>query len=392
MGRLTVLKARAATEPGLYGDGGTLFLAVAPGGSKSWIQRLTVRGKRTDIGLGGFPLVPLAEAREKAIDNRRVARAGGDPLAEKRRALVPTFKAALEETIRAMRGRWRKGSPTEAIWRRTLERNAATFMDKRVNNITREDVLRVLTPVWTKKPETAKRTRQFTRSVLSWAQAHGYVEHNVAGEAIAGALPTATATRQHHRALPWADVPEALRVVAASVSGPAVRLCFNLVVLTAVRNGEARGSRWSEFDLEARTWTIPAERTKVGTEHRVPLSDASVAVLDAARVLDDGSGLVFPSPMKRGRPLSDMALMKLLRHAGLSDRCVVHGFRSSFRDWCADTGKPRELAEAALAHSVNGVEGAYFRSDLFDRRRRLMDQWAGHATATPAGKVVALHG
>ena len=392
MGKLTVLKARAASEPGLYGDGGTLFLSVAPGGSKSWVQRLTIRGKRTDIGLGGFPLVPLAEAREKAIDNRRVARAGGDPLAEKRRALVPTFKAALEETIKAMRGRWRKGSPTESIWRRTLEKHAGPFMDKPVNAITREDVLRVLTPVWTSKPEVAKRTRQFTRSVLSWAQAHGYVEHNVAGEAIAGALPTATATRQHHRALPHADVPEALRVVDASKAGPAVKLCFRLTVLTAVRNGEARFAKWSEFDLEARTWTIPAERTKVGTEHRVPLSDAAVAVLADARVLDDGSGFVFPSPMKRGRPLSDMSLTKLLRDAGLSDRCVVHGFRSSFRDWCADTGKPRELAEAALAHSVNGVEGAYFRSDLFDRRRRLMDQWAGHATKTPAGKVVALHG
>ena len=132
--------------------------------------------------------MPLAEAREKAIDNRRVARAGGDPLAEKRRALVPTFKAALEETIKAMRGRWRKGSPTESIWRRTLEKHAGPFMEKPVNAITREDVLRVLTPVWTSKPEVAKRTRQFTRSVLSWAQAHGYVEHNVAGEAIAGGV------------------------------------------------------------------------------------------------------------------------------------------------------------------------------------------------------------
>ena len=242
MGKLTVLKARAATSPGLYGDGGTLFLSVAPGGSKSWVQRVTIRGKRVDIGLGGFPLVPLAEAREKAIDNRRVARAGGDPLAEKRRALVPTFKAALEETIKSMRGRWRTGSPTESIWRRTLEKHAAPFMDKRVDAITGEDILRVVSPIWTSKPEVAKRTRQFTRSVLSWAQAHGYVEHNVAGEAIAGALPTATATRQHHRALPHADVPEALRVVDASKAGPAVKLCFRLVVLTAVRETAKPGS------------------------------------------------------------------------------------------------------------------------------------------------------
>ena len=393
MAKLTMLKCKAALKPGLHPDGGTLYLRVAPGGSRSWIQRLVIQGKRSDIGLGAFPLVSLAEAREAAFDNRRLARRGGDPVAGRREAKVPTFREAVEKTIEAMRARWRKGGPTESIWRRTLEKHAfPAFGDKPVNLISREDVLRVVTPIWTSKPEVAKRTRQFTRSVLSWAQAHGYVEHNVAGEAIAGALPAATATRQHHRALPFQDVPEALRIVDASKAGPAVKLCFNLVVLTAVRNGEARFSRWAEFDLEARMWTIPAERTKVGTEHRVPLSDAAVAVLEAARVLGDGSGLVFPSPMKRGRPLSDMALTKLLRDAGLSDRCVVHGFRSSFRDWCAETGKPREIAEAALAHTVAGVEGAYFRSDLFDRRRRLMDHWASFVTASPAGKVVPIHG
>ena len=266
------------------------------------------------------------------------------------------------------------------------------FGNKRVDAITRDDVLRAVTPIWVSKPEVAKRTRQFTRAALSWAQGHGFVEVNVAGEAIAGALPAATAAREHHRALPYANVQSALETVEASPTSLAAKLAFRFVVLTAVRTGEARMATWSEIDLDARTWTIPAARMKVGAEHRVPLSDAAVAVLEQVRMLDDGSRLLFPSPMKRGRPLSNMTLTKVLRDTGLAERATMHGFRSSFRDWCADTGKPREIAEAALAHTVAGVEGAYFRSDLFQRRRQLMDKWAAYLTAAPAGKVVKLHG
>ena len=171
----------------------------------------------------------------------------------------------------------------------------------------------------------------------------------------------------------------------------AAKLCLRLVVLTACRSGEARLATWEEIDLEAGLWRIPAERMKAGAEHRVPLSDATVELLNEAARLRDDSGLVFPSPRKRNAPLSDMTLTKVLRDTGLAERCVVHGFRSSFRDWCADTGKPREIAEAALAHTVRGVEGAYFRSDLFDRRRHLMDQWASFLTGGDA-KVVKLHG
>ena len=391
MGKLTVGFVRAVKEPGRYVDGDTLLLKVTPGGSKSWIQRVTIDGKRRDIGLGPFPVIGLAEARERAFANRVAVAHGGNPLADKQRVKVPTFREAVEETIKAMRGRWRKGGPTESIWRRTLEKHAfPAFSDKRVNQITREDVLRVVTPIWTTKPEVAKRTRQFTRAVLAWAQAHGFVENNVAGEALKGALPAATALRQHHRALPYQDVPQALKAVDASSASEAVKSCFRLTVLTAARSGEARAARWSEVDLEARTWVIPAERAKTRTEHRVPLSDAATAVLERARALDDGSGLIFPSPARQGRPLSDMALVKLCRDCEID--AVPHGFRSSFRDWCAETGKPREIAEAALAHTVAGVEGAYFRSDLYERRRRLMDAWAGYVTAAPGKVVVKLHG
>ena len=236
-----------------------------------------------------------------AFDNRRLARRGGDPLAGKRETGMPSFKEAVEKTIEATRPRWRKGGPTESIWRRTLEKHAfPAFGDKPVNAITCEDVLNVVTPIWSSKPEVAKRTRQFTRAALSWAQAHGFVETNVAGEAITGALPAVTAVREKRRALPYQEVAAALKTVDASGASMAVKLCFCLVVLTSVRPGEARLAAWSEVDLDARTWKIPAARMKGGVEHRVPLSDAGMAVMEQARMLGDGSGLLFPSPLKWG--------------------------------------------------------------------------------------------
>ena len=226
-------------------------------------------------------------------------------------------------------------------------------------------------------------------AVLRWCQALGYIESNPAGEGIDGALPSMPKLKAHHRALPYHEVRAALDTVEATGASMAAKLCLRFVVLTAARSGEARGASWGEIDMDARTWTIPGERMKAGAGHRVPLSDAVVDVLEHARMLDNESGLIFPSPMKRGRPLSDMTLTKVLRDTGLAERCTVHGFRSSFRDWCAETGKPREVAEAALAHTVGGVEGAYFRSDLFQRRRVLMDQWAAYLTGESA-KVVSI--
>ena len=174
--------------------------------------------------------------------------------------------------------------------------------------------------------------------------------------------------------LPYREVGEALATVEAAPVSLAARLCFRFLVLTAARSGEARGARWSEIDTEAREWRIPGGRTKTGTPHRVPLSSGALALLKRARELEGGSGLVFPG-RQRGRELSNMTLRKILRDNGLADRVTVHGFRCAFRDWCAETGAPRELAEAALAHTVEGVEGAYFRSDPFERRRALMESW-----------------
>jgi len=379
VGRLTVAKARRASRPGLHGDGGTLYLRIAPGGSKSWIQRLTIDGERHDIGLGSFPLVTLAEARDKAFENRRLARRGGDPLAEKRKARAPTFRQAAERTFEANRQRWRNAK-TAKNWMQGMERHAFPSLGgTRVDRIGREDVLRVLTPIWTDRPEVARKLRQRIRATLAWCEAHGHVDRNVAGSAIDGALPAMPAVRAHLRSLPYREVPAALDVVDASHASVAARSCLRFVVLTAARSSEALGARWSEMDVDARQWRIPGSRMKSGREHRVPLAGAAMEVLDRVRPLQDDSDLVFPSPLRPGKPMSNMTLQKLLRDNGLSDRATVHGFRSSFRDWCAETGRPRELAEAALAHAVGGVEGAYFRSDLFERRRHLMAAWADHA-------------
>ena len=391
MGRLNAAMVRGLAKPGRYGDGGTLFLNIAPGGSKSWIQRLAIDGKRHDIGLGGFPLVTLREAREAAFENRRLARRGGDPLAAKRRASAPTFQEAAERTFEANRARWRNNKTTSNWLQGMAKRVLPVLGDMRVDAIGREDVLRILTPIWTGKPEIARKLRSRIRAVLAWAQAHGHVQHNVAGEAIDGALPAMPAVKAHFRALPHPEVGAALETIETSRASVSAKACLRFVVLAACRSGEARLATWGEIDLEARTWRVPASRMKGGAEHRVALSDAALDVLESVRPLRDRSDLLFPSPSMPGKPLSDMTLTKVLRDTGLAGRATVHGFRSSFRDWCADTGKPREIAEAALAHTVGGVEGAYFRSDLFERRRRLMDQWAQYVVGG-AGKVVRFNG
>ena len=201
-------------------------------------------------------------------------------------------------------------------------------------------MLSILTPVWSAKPETARRVRQRIRSVLKWGQAHGYVEHNSAGDGIDGALPAMRRVRAHFRALPYTEIPAALDTVDASPASMAAKLCLRFLILTAARSGETRRALWSEIDLDAREWRIPAERMKGGAEHRVPLSDAAVAVLEQARPLSGGEGPIFPSPMKPGQPMSDMTLTKVLRSTGLAQYATVHGFRTCFRTWASERTSP----------------------------------------------------
>ncbi len=391
--KMTYAEAKSLRKPGFHFMGDTLYLRIGTGEGKSWVQRLTINGKRHDIGLGSFRLVTLAEARDRAFENRKAARIHKrDPLAEKRKARLPSFRDAAEQTHEALKPSWRNGKHTRN-WLQAMEKHVFPVIGPtQIDRLGREDVLKILTPLWTTRPETARRLRQKMRQTFRWAMAHGHIENNPAGEMIEGALPKLPAVKAHLRALPYRDVPAALETIAQSGAGIAVKLAFRLLVLTAARAGEVRGATWDEIDLDNKTWTIPAERMKGRKVHRVPLSNPAVAVLEQARILADRTGLVFPSPQRPGKPLSDMALTKLLRDNGLADRATAHGFRSSFRDWCADTGKPREVAEAALAHVVGGTEGAYFRSDLFERRRGVMNQWADYVTGVKADVVELHHG
>ena len=377
---LSAARVKALKEPGRYSDGGGLHLFISKAGRKSWVLRITVDGRRRDIGLGGYPSVSLALAREKAAGNRAAIAEGRDPVAEKHAPGTPTFREAALAVHEANKPRWRNTRHTTS-WMQTLERHAMPKLcNTALDRIGRTEVLSVLTPIWTTRPETARRVRQRMRTIFRWAMAHGFMESNPAGEAIDGALPPMPKVKAHMRALPYQEVGDALQTVGKSQASLAAKLCFRFLVLTAARSGEARGATWDEIDLQDQVWRIPSDKMKAGMEHRVPLSRQALEVLVEASILRDDSGLVFPSSMKRSSPLSDMTLTKILRSVGLADRATVHGFRSSFKNWTLEqTDTPWTVSEAALAHILgNATEQAYARSDLFERRRELMQMWADY--------------
>ena len=384
--RLSATFVQTVNVTGRYGDGrGGLGLSLlvkpasAGGFSKSWAQRIRLDGRPANVGLGSYPVVTLAAARAKALANARAAAEGRDPRARSSRA--PTFEVAAEKVIEIRGASWKDGGKSAAQWRASLRDYALPKIgDKPVHSITTADVMGVLLPVWSTKRETARRVRQRIGAVMKWAVAQGYRGDNPAGDAISAALPKNGTRRQHQRALPHVEVAPALARVQESAAHRATALAFEFLVLTACRSGEVRGARWTEVDDDTAIWTVPPARMKAKLEHRVPLSPRAVRILDEARELDDGGGLVFPSPT--GRLLSDSTLSKLLRELGIG--AVPHGFRSSFRDWAAEcSDAPREVCELALAHvNSDRVEAAYGRSDLFERRRELMADWAAYVGKT----------
>ena len=384
--KLTDAFVRSVDRAGKYGDQHGLILRVRPTGSKQWIWRGTVGGRRVDLGLGGYPYTSLAEARQTAFEHRKLARAGGDPRALTRS--VPTFAEAAEEVISIHRASWRPDSKSEAQWRASLRDYATPKLgSKRVDQISTADVMGVLLPIWTTKAETARRVRQRVSAVMKWAIAQGYRPDNPAGEALGAALPKNTGQRLHFKALPHAQVAAALDKVRSSRAWAGTKLALEFLVLTAGRSGEVRLARWEEIDLETAVWVVPPQRMKAGRRHRVPLSGRALELLHEARRIADGSELVFPSN-SYGRTLSQSTLSKLLRD--LSIPCVPHGFRTSFRVWCGETAVAREVAEAALAHVVrNKVEAAYARGDLLDRRRQVMEAWSRYVEAPADPRVEA---
>ena len=367
-----------SAPPGHHIDGNGLYLYVQPTGARSWIQRLVIRGKRCELGLGSVALVPLAEAREKAVANRKLAREGGDPLAEKRRLQsVPTFAEAAAAVVEQKQAGWKNAEQVRA-WRNSLRRYAFPRIGTRpVSEVESGDVLAVLSPIWHAKPVIARAVRQRIHAVLEWAVAMNLRNDNPA-DRVRPVLGPQRNIVEHMRALPHRKVAAALAAVRASRKQPVDKLAFEFLVLTAARSGEVRGARWDEMDTAGRVWTLSARRMKMKRDHRVPLCGRAMEVLDAARTLGDGALVFSPGG---GQPLDVQRFRRLLARCGVD--CVPHGFRSSFRDWAAEeTDHPREVIEAALAHVVqNPVEAAYARSDLFERRRRLMADWAAYLGA-----------
>ena len=389
MKKLTARFVRDVTEPGKFYDGDAgLYLFVrgrADRLSKGYVQRLTIAGKRADIGLGSTKWTTLTEARATAQANRKIARTGGDP--RRRPATVPTFEEAADAVIAMHAGNWRDGGKTEARWRATLATYAFPRLRRRsVADITTSDVLAVLTAdgFWSTKRETARKVRQRISTILDWAAAEGHRTDNPC-HALKAALPKTGHKTQHQRALPYDAVSDAVSRVRASGAYPTTKLAFELLVLTAARSGEVRRARWEEFDLDLAVWTIPGERTKTGRPHRIPLSPRALDVLREAEAYRDRTGLVFPSV--RGLVMSDMTISKLTKELGIA--AVPHGFRSSFRMYAAErTSTPREVAEFALGHVVGDeAERAYQRSDLFEKRRELMNSWARYLAAEMANVV-----
>jgi integrase len=389
---LSAVAINKAKEPGRYADGNGLYLLVDKNGAKRWILRTFVHGRRTDVGLGSIRLVPLAEAREKATAYRKLAREGGDPIAAKRRdqIVVPTFEEAAKTVHADHKAGWSNGKHV-AQWISTLEEYAFPLIGKkRVDHIDTADVLRVLSPIWLTKPETARRVRQRLGLVLDWAQTAGHRTSENPVRTVAKGLPKQTDKRKdsHHAALPWSDVPAFVQQLREASMGEPVRLAFEFLILTAARTGEVLGATWSEIDLDETLWIIPAERMKSSREHRVPLAPRCVEILRRTKELAAGSEFLFASRSIR-KPLSNMVFLMALRR--LKVDATAHGFRSAFRDWASErTNFPTEVCEAALAHTVKSkVEAAYRRGDLLEKRQALMETWAAFVTSA-GGEVVQI--
>ncbi|MGT2444766.1 tyrosine-type recombinase/integrase [Ensifer adhaerens] len=374
---LSALRVKQLTEPGKYGDGNGLYLVVDKSGAKRWMLRTLVNGKRTDIGLGGVSLVSLAEAREKALEYRKLARAGGDPLASKREArrVVPSFKVAAETVHEEHKAAW-KNDKHKDQWINTLNRYAVPLIgDMTVDRINTPDILRVLSPIWLAKPQTAQRVRQRLNTVFDWAKASGYRTGDNPVEGVTRGLPKQLERSGHHTAMAFAEVPAFIKAMRGTNSSLIAKLAFEFLILTATRTSEALLAKKTEIDAKGKLWIIPPDRMKGKREHRVPITDRVAEILKEAATISGDSQFIFPGRSNE-KPLSNMVFLKILERMEVP--VTAHGFRSSFRDWASETTNfPRETAEMALAHTIeNKVEAAYRRGDLLEKRRELMSEWA----------------
>ena len=405
--KLTHIQACKLKEPGLYGDGAGLWLKVTPHGSKSWIFRFTLTGRERWMGLGSFPDVTIAEARDAAAEFRKKVRSGIDPLQEKQekaasaiacQAREVTFDWCAGQYIDAHKSGWKSAKHADQ-WRNTIAMYASTVVGAvTVDKIETAHIMKILEPIWTVKAETASRLRGRIESVLDWATVRKFrTGENPArwkGH-LDSLLPARSklAKVMHHPALPWPDMARFMTALQSQAGIAALALEFT--IFTAARSGEVRGMTWSEVDFANRLWIVPAHRMKAGAEHRAPLSARALQVLAKVKAATAplNTQLVFPgttftkathSEPPTLKPLSDMSLTAVLRRMGLGD-ITVHGFRSTFRDWAAEvTNYPSDMAEMALAHTVGDkVEAAYRRGDMLEKRRQMMADWADHCGSPP---------
>ena len=381
--KLTYVFTKSIGEPGKYHDGGGLglYLRVDPGGAKFWVQRITVNGKRRELGLGSPPVITLANVRETALENKRMVRAGKDPLQAKRQArVIPTFEEATYKVYELNKPTWNNAKHA-AQFISTLQTYAFPKIGQlKISDITTSDVMAVLTPFWTVKLETARRVRQRIGTVMKWAVAQGYRDYDPAQNVIE-ALPKQNKVQNHRKALHYSEVAGCINAIKRSKAGDATKHALEFLILTASRSGEIRNARWDEISVSISlssplpVWSVPADRMKAKRLHTIPLSTRAIAILGEAEALSDGSGLVFPGT-SQGKALSDMTLSKLVKELGFD--ADVHGFRTSFKTWAQEkTDFANEVSEMALAHTIkNKAEAAYARSDLIEKRKEMMEQWA----------------
>lgn len=392
--KLTATFVDKVSKPGRYGHGRgghglSLLVKDTSNGrkSKTFSQRITINGRPTNLGLGSYPTITLAVAQQRALENKQAVEMGKDPRHDDN---VPTLREAAEAVIEERRPQWRNDK-SEKQWRATLEKHALKQLgDKTVDKITAGEIELCLKKPWLEKNDTAQKVLQRLSLIMAWAVRKGYREHNPVSAARDGLMPSKpNKVKRHHKAVHHSRLPALLDRVRRSKAYPITTLCLDFVALTAARSGEAREATWGEIDFETRTWTVPAERMKAQVEHRVPLSEHAIEVLRRAeyiqlRALSLGNlpadALIFPSP--RYKVLSDNTVGKMCRDLDLG--FVPHGLRSTFRDWCAETGVQREVAEQALAHTVRGVEGDYLRTALLEQRRPVMEQWGELLRNTPS--------
>lgn len=392
--RLSARTVATLKAPGMHADGGGLYLRVTTTGSKQWVFIFRWRGKRREMGLGGAQVVSLSRAREKAFEARASVVDGIDPVAAKKARLgLPTFGEVADEFIVNRSAVVRSDKSVARLNRILGEQGYATSLrSKRVDTIDTEDVLLVLKPVWTDKPETAAMARGYIENVLDAAKAKGHRRGDNPAR-WKGHLDHLLPQRQrlsrgHHAAMPFIEVPQFIAELRQRKATSALGL--ELLILSAARTGEVLGATWGEFDLQNKVWTIPAARMKAAREHRVPLSERSLEIL--AELGPSGpEGFILPG-QKPDKPLSNMAFEMVMRRMG-KGHFTVHGMRSAFRDWVGEeTGFPREVAEAALAHVVgDAAEQAYRRGDALEKRRKLMEAWATYCAEPEIGNVVPLH-